>query len=110
MSFTLHGKSCTLILFEEPDGELGSLCTLDGVLDFSADGVVFLLPDEGPEAVRIPPHLVELIEPVTDEHRECLDGLASAYCLRAFYNGLLNESPIDLDAVLAKSSGDSAAE
>ncbi|HZN66338.1 MAG TPA: hypothetical protein VFB66_13700 [Tepidisphaeraceae bacterium] len=109
MAFTPHGKTCTIVLFEQPGGEIRTLFLVEGVLDTSGD-VVFLLPQEGSYAVRIPAHLVEDIEPVTDEHRECIEGLASEYCLRAFYDGRVKRGRIDLDAILAKAYGPSASE
>src|SRR5687767_7110398 len=108
MSFTLHGKTCTLVLFEQPGGEIESLSLVEGLLDMSTDQAL-LLPQEGGNAVRIPARLVDDIEPVTDEHRECIEEIVSEYCLRAFYEGRLKRGSIDLDAVLAKSTGPSAA-
>ena len=110
MSFTLHGKTFTVVLFEQQKGEIRSLSMIEGLLDMSGDDAVFLLPRDGGHPVRIPHHLVEDIEPVTDEHRDCIEEIASEYCLRAFYDGRLKRGSIDLDAVLAKSSGPSAAE
>jgi hypothetical protein len=56
-------------------------------------------------AVRIPPHLAELVESVTPEHRECVEELNSDYCLRAIYPGRVAAAPIDLDAILEKCAG-----
>ncbi len=109
MSFTLHGKTCTLVLFELPGGEIKSLHWMEGLLEMRGS-TVFLLDKEGGGATRIPPHLVDDIELVTDEHRECMEEIVSEYCLRAFYNGKLKGRTLDIDTVLAKSSGPSAAE
>jgi hypothetical protein len=94
------------VLFVEPGGELESLVLLVGTLDCTGE-VATLLPDEGGEVVRIPEHLMDLIETVTDEHRECLEDLHKPYCLRAFYDGGLDEDHVDINAVLKECSGES---
>jgi hypothetical protein len=110
MSRGLHGKTCTLVLFEQPGGEIRALHVTSGTLDVGGDGVR-LLPEGGGDPVRLPPHLVEDVEPVTDEHRACVDEITGDYCLRAFYDGRLpRRGPIDLHALLARSSGPPAAE
>jgi hypothetical protein len=108
MSLTLHGKTCTVVLFEQPGGKLRSLGLVEGTLRVSG-GAVWLVSPEGGSPLRIPPHLVDDIEPVTDEHRGYIEEIASEYCLRAFYDGRLKQKSIDLDAVLAASSSPSTA-
>jgi hypothetical protein len=98
----LHGESCTLVLFEEPDGEIESLALIDGTLDVRESRVT-LLPADG-DPVPIPSHLVDAIETVTDELRDVLEGLTGTLCLRAFYPHRLPD-PVDLAAVLSGSSG-----
>lgn len=100
----LHGQTCAILLFEEPDGEIESLSLVQGVLQVSGDAVL-LLPALGGTQVRISPHLVPAIEPMTDDHRACLADITSTYWLRAFFNGRLTPASIDLTAVLAKCSG-----
>ena len=97
----LHGHTCAILLFEEPGGEIESLSLLQGVLRVDG-GEVMLTLDDGGDPVRIPPHLVGSIERVTDELRECLEDIASAYWLRAYYDGRLNRRSIDLTGVLAR--------
>ena len=82
---------------------------VDGTLDCTGE-VPVLLPFDGSDPIRIPEHLMDLIETVTDEHRECLEELTTPYCLRASYDGRLDEHDVDIDAVLAHSSGDLEAE
>ena len=70
------------------------------------EGSLSLLHDEG-RLVQIPAHLAESIEVVTDELRECMEELesASAYCLRAFYDGRLPHDEVWLDAILRECVG-----
>jgi hypothetical protein len=109
MSATLHGQACTIAVFVEPAGELEALVLVKGTLDCTGD-VPTLLPQDGGDVVRIPEHLMDLIETVTGEHRECLEDLKTPYWLRAFYDGRLHEGPVDLTAVLVSCSSESAAD
>lgn len=99
MSLNLHGQRCTIVLFVQPGGELESMMILSGALDCTGDAPT-LQPDEGGETVRIPGHLIDHLEPVTDEHREILEDLTTPYCLIVFYNGRLEGENIDVNAVL----------
>ena len=99
----LDGQSCAVLLFEEPGGEIESLSLVEGVLQVRGDAVT-LLPSLGGEPVRLPPHLVAAIEPLTDDHRECLADITSTYWLRAFFDGRLSATPFDLSDVLARCS------
>ena len=97
----LDGQTCAVLLFEEPGGEIESLSLVQGVLRVSAGGVD-LLPAQGGEPVRIPPHLVAAVERLTDDHRDCLADITSTYWLRAYFDGRLDPTSIDLGAVLAQ--------
>ncbi len=100
----LHGQTCAVLLFEEPGGEIESLSVVQGIMQVNGDAVL-LLPQDGGEPVRIAPHLLGAIELMTEDHRECLEDIASAYWLRAFYDGRLGPGSFDLSDVLAKCSG-----
>lgn len=97
----VDGQTCAILLFEEPGGEIESLSLVEGVLRVAGD-VVDLLPAQGGEPVRIPPHLVPAVERLTDDHRECLADVTSAYWLRAYFDGRLSQTSFDLTAVLAQ--------
>ena len=105
----LHDQTCAILLFEEPGGEIESLSLVEGVLRVDG-GTVELLTESGGAPVRVPPRLVDAIELMTDDHRECLADITSTYWLRAFYDGRLGRKPFDLGAVLAKCSGPPAVE
>jgi hypothetical protein len=98
----LNGESCTIVLFEEPGGEIESLALIDGTLDVCGPRVG-LLPAGG-DPTPIPPHLVDAIEPVSEELRDVLEDLTGTLCLRAFYPRRLPE-PLDLTAVLEACAG-----
>ena len=98
----LDGQTCAILLFEEPGGEIESLSLVQGVLRVAGGAVVDLLPAEGGEPVRVPPHLVPAVERLTDDHRECLADVTSTYWLRAFFDGRLSRTSFDLGAVLAQ--------
>jgi hypothetical protein len=100
----LHGQTCAILLFEEPGGEIESLSLVEGVLEVNGDAVM-LLPVSGGEAVRVPQHLVAGIVPLTEDHRACLADITSTFWLRAFFDGRLSPTSIDLTAVLAQCSG-----
>ena len=100
----LHGQTCAILLFEEPGGDIESLSLVEGVLRVDGDAVT-LLPASGGEAVRVPQHLVSGIEPLTEDHRACLSDVTSTFWLRAFFDGRLSPTSIDLTAVLARCSG-----
>lgn len=104
----LHGKTCTLLLFEQPGGEIEALFLLDGTIAVTGMAVS-LVPLEAGDVVRIPPHLIDDIEPVSEEHRACIEDIKSEYCLRAFYDGRLGDPIVDLSLVLANSTGPSSA-
>lgn len=105
MSLNLHGQRCTIVLFVQPGGELESLMILAGTLDCTGEAPT-LQPDEGGETVRIPEHLIDLIEPVTDEHREILEDITTPYCLIVFYNGRLEGENVDVNALLDQCAGE----
>ena len=108
----LQGQTCAVLLFEEPGGEIESLSLVEGTLEVSGgtDAAVTLRPHAGGDAVRVPPHLVPAIEPLTDDHREALADITSTYWLRAFFDGRLGPKPFDLSTILAQCSGPPAAE
>ena len=108
MPADLHGQTCAVLLFEEPGGEIESLSLVEGTLEVSGDAVT-LLPDAGGDPVRVPPHLVPAIEPLTDDHREALADITSTYWLRAFFDGRLGPEKFDLSTVLAQCSAPPAA-
>ena len=105
----LHGQTCTILLFEEPGGEIESLSLVEGVLAVEGDAIV-LRPASGGEAVRVPQRLVAGIEPMTEDHRACLSDITSTFWLRAFFDGRLSPASIDLTAVLAQCAGPPAIE
>ena len=77
MSSTHHGQTCTIVLFLEPAGELEALVLLKGTLDCTGE-VPMLVPRDGGDVVRIPEHLMDRIETVTEEHRERSSGESAA--------------------------------
>ncbi len=111
MTALLHGKTCAILLFEEPDGAIESLSLVQGVLravDSSGDGnpaAVWLLPDAGGDPVPVPPHLAAAIRPTPPELRESLTDVVSAMWLAAYFDGRLDPRSIDLAAVLARCTG-----
>jgi hypothetical protein len=102
MRDALHGESCTIVLFEEIDGEIESLALIDGTLEVRGTRIS-LLPDGG-EPIPIPPHLVSAIEPTTAELRDALEEITGPLCLRAFYPRQL-PAPLDLAQVLSECVG-----
>ena len=60
MGTEANGKSCMLVLFEQPGGEIRSLVLLEGVLSFGPGGSVSIVHEGG--ALPIPANLADAIE------------------------------------------------
>ncbi len=128
----LHGRSCTIILHQLSPNHDRGITLFDGVLEL-AGGSVFVrrdVPKLIPEArqlhshrtrppdwrylttlVRVAPHLIERIKPVTAELREAFENeLETELYLDAYYNGRSRLRTLGWDAVLAESTANPGVE